>query len=161
MAVIIIMGVSGSGKTSIGRVLAKKLDWIFMDADDFHPSANVTKMASGQSLNDQDRQPWLIRLNQEINQNPRNIILACSALKQIYRQALEKDQIKPIQWVYLRGDFETIFERVQNRKTHFMPESLLRSQFDTLEEPENALTVNVSWTKNKIINYLITNLNYD
>ncbi len=144
--VLIIMGVSGSGKTTIGRLLSATLDWPFFDADDFHPPANVEKMGEGTPLTDQDRLPWLKTLatkdQEHVDQN-QPMVLACSALKDAYRQVLCVDS-KHIQFVYLKGDFHLITLRLQAREGHFMKASLLQSQFDGLEEPEDAIVVSIN-----------------
>jgi gluconokinase len=140
---VILMGVAGSGKTAVGLQVARQLDWIFLDADDFHPPANIEKMKHGIPLNDQDRAPWLQRLHDEIqNQNAegRSVILACSALKESYRKVLH-DEIFPPRFVYLDVDPETIRDRLQHRSEHFFPRELMESQFAALEKPKDAITV--------------------
>lgn len=140
--IVIVMGVSGSGKTTIGKLLGQKLGLEFHDADDYHPEANILKMASGMPLNDDDRYSWLIRLNKLILDRQSNgLVLACSALKESYRQLLISELTKEIKWIYLEGSFEEILQRMKGRKDHFMPANLLRSQFETLEVPEYALRV--------------------
>lgn len=140
------MGVSGVGKTTIGEALARELGWRFLDADDYHPPANVSKMAVGQALDDDDRKPWLEKMNLELwkfDARDENVVLACSALKEKYRRRLT-DGIKRVQFVYLKGEFELIHSRLAQRRHRFMPESLLKSQFDALEPPQRAITVDVS-----------------
>lgn len=144
--VILIMGVSGSGKTTIGAGLALNLNWEFKDADDFHPSANIEKMRQGIPLNDDDRRPWLQALRQIIDealQSNVNLIFACSALKAAYRQVLGEpsDQVK---FVYLKGSFELIEQRLKLRQGHYMKANLLRTQFDSLEESNNAIVVEIN-----------------
>ncbi|MBH8565548.1 gluconokinase [Nostoc sp. CENA67] len=144
--IILVMGVSGSGKTTIGQLLAASLHWEFQDADSFHSPENIEKMRHGIPLNDLDRMPWLLALQQAIQnwlQENKNVVLACSALKASYREFLLVDS-DGIKLVYLKGSFELIQQRLQQRQSHFMTEKLLNSQFDTLEEPENALIVDVS-----------------
>jgi len=139
------MGVSGSGKTTIGKMLAESLHWQFTDADAFHSSENVAKMSSGIPLDDSDRILWLQDLQRAIAtwlQDNKNVVLACSALKASYREFLVLDEER-IKLVYLRGSFEMIKERLQKRQNHFMREKLLQSQFDSLQEPENAICVDV------------------
>ena len=142
--IVVLMGVSGSGKTTVGRTLADDLGWTFLDADDFHPPANVAKMAAGVALSDEDRWPWLDRLVEELRafeQNGRHVILACSALKQSYR-----DRLAPagdVRWVYLKGEKSTIEPRIASRESHYMPASLLTSQFAALEEPAGAIVVDI------------------
>jgi gluconokinase len=144
--VILVMGVSGSGKTTIGEILAQKHQWQFKDADDFHPQVNKDKMQCGEALTDTDRRPWLAALHQEIDralQTNSNLVLACSALKSAYRQVLADDTDR-VKFVYLKGSFELIQHRLQSRQGHFMNPDLLRSQFDDLEEPEEAIVVDIS-----------------
>jgi len=147
------MGVSGCGKSTIGKLLAQDLNMPFFDGDDFHPEANITKMSSGQSLNDNDRQGWLETLNdlaktQLINTS---CVIVCSALKQKYRDILSSDIQNETKWIHLAGSFDQIFERVNSRADHFMPSELLKSQFDILEEPKDAIEVDISLTPEKII----------
>ena len=128
----VVMGVSGCGKSTVGRALAAQCEAVFFDADDFHPEANVRKMSAGQALDDDDRAPWLERLNRLLCDTPR-VVLACSALKRTYRQKLSEGTATP-RFVYLHADFETLTKRMAERD-HFMPPALLRSQLDTLEPP--------------------------
>lgn len=154
--IYIIMGVSGTGKTTIGQGLCQQTGIPFFDADDYHPAANVSKMASGQALNDADRQPWLERLATllaELEQQ-QGAILACSALKESYRKTLASQLSHPPVWVFLAGSFELIYQRMQAR-AHFMPPELLQSQFDTLEEPHDALRVSVEHSPESIISYIL------
>jgi carbohydrate kinase (thermoresistant glucokinase family) len=139
--IVVVMGVSGSGKTTIGRLLAERLGCEFIEGDDFHPPANVAKMASGIPLEDADRWPWLQRLNEELRRKE-DIVLACSALKQAYREALAKD-IPAIAFVFLQGGIELIRSRLATRKHRYMPASLLESQFAALEPPRRAIEVDV------------------
>lgn len=144
--IILLMGVSGSGKTVVGEILARDLGWRFIDADDYHPPANVEKMRSGHPLTDEDRWPWLDRLNQllrEADTRHESAVLGCSALKQSYRDRLARG-VADIRYVHLKGSFELILSRLAARKHRYMPASLLRSQFDTLEEPTDALTIDIS-----------------
>lgn len=142
----IVMGVSGCGKTSVGEALAKELGWNFYDADDFHPPENVTKMANGIPLNDSDRAPWLATLHDLISSSlTRNQpgVLACSALKESYRQQLLEGNPN-VQIVYLKGSYDMIWSRMEKRTDHYMKPHMLKSQFNTLEEPTDALAVNIS-----------------
>jgi len=142
---LIVMGVSGSGKTSVGKGLAESLGWDFFDADDFHPPENVAKMASGIPLDDSDRAPWLTALHDLISSSLKQNkpgVLACSALKERYRQQLMTGHAG-VQLVYLKGSYDLIWSRMIARKEHYMKPHMLRSQFDTLEEPANALTVEI------------------
>lgn len=143
--VIILMGPTGCGKTTVGRELQLLLNWDFYDADDYHPKDNVEKMSKGIPLTDEDRRPWLEGLREEIrkwNSNSGNAILACSALKNIYRDMLGVDQ-KAVVTVFLKGDFDLLAERLRNRKGHYMDPNLLQSQLDTLEEPDDGLVFNI------------------
>jgi gluconokinase len=150
---LIVMGVSGSGKTSVGKGLAASLGWDFYDADDFHPPDNVAKMANGISLDDSDRAPWLAALHDliasSLEQNKPGV-LACSALKERYRQQLMTGH-DSVQLVYLKGSYDLIWSRMLARKEHYMKPHMLQSQFDTLEEPANALTVEISVPVHEII----------
>src|SRR5450755_4333602 len=143
--VIILMGVTGSGKTTIGLALAASLQWRFVDADDFHSPSNVAKMRSGIPLKDDNRAPWLASLHNAIDgwfQAGTSVVLACSALKQAYREQL---LVSPeVRLVYLRGSRELISQRLSQRHGHYMDPSLLDSQFATLEEPRDAVFVDVN-----------------
>jgi gluconokinase len=150
--IVIVMGVTGSGKTSVGRLLAEQLGWEFADADNFHPRENVEKMERGVPLNDEDRRPWLERLRiQIINWSAagRNAVLACSALKRNYRQEL--NAAPDVRFVYLKGSPELIAERLRARRGHFADERILARQFADLEEPETALTVGIAQTPEEIV----------
>lgn len=140
--IFIIMGVSGSGKSTVGRILADKLDCKFYDADDYHPRENIEKMSKGIPLNDADRKPWLISLKTLIENQSDKAVLACSALKQSYRDILDLPD-KNIVFIYLKGDKDLIKERLSGRESHYAGVDLLDSQFDVLEEPEGALTFNI------------------
>ncbi|WP_241492478.1 NADP-dependent phosphogluconate dehydrogenase [Lacinutrix himadriensis] len=151
--VIYIMGVSGCGKSTIGKLLAQELNIPFFDGDDFHPKANIKKMSSGQALNDEDRQGWLETLNalakKQLTKN--SCVIVCSALKQKYRDTLNLDIETQTKWVYLSGAFNQIYNRVNKRPEHFMPSELLQSQFDALEEPKDALKIDITTTPENII----------
>jgi len=154
---IIVMGVSGSGKTSVGKVLAEHLKWDFYDADDFHPPENVAKMAIGIPLDDSDRAPWLAALHDLISSSlkqNKSGVLACSALKERYRQQLMNGS-DGVQLVYLKGSYDLIWSRMETRSDHYMKPQMLHSQFDALEEPSNALTVDISLSVEEIVQFVI------
>jgi gluconokinase len=150
--IVLVMGPTGVGKTTIGRLLADKLGWEFVDGDTFHPAANVDKMKKGIPLQDSDRLPWLQIIRDKMEQwiaEHRNVVLACSALKRIYR---EKLCISPeVKLVYLKGTYEQILKQLTLRTGHFAGEQLLASQFAILEEPADAVTVEVNRTPEDII----------
>jgi len=150
--VIVMMGVAGSGKTTVGKLLASQLGWTFADADDYHSAANVEKMRSGVPLTDADRAPWLKALRSLIAcwiAETKNAVLACSALKRDYR---EKLLVSPeVRFVYLKGDRELLEERMRSRHGHFMAERMLASQLAALEEPQDAVVVDVSQSPEEIV----------
>jgi carbohydrate kinase (thermoresistant glucokinase family) len=154
---IIIMGVSGSGKTTIGKLLSEKTGWLFYDADVFHSTENIEKMKAGIPLTDEDRWPWLDSMNNFAKEKTGsdNIILSCSALKEIYRQRLSKDMEQSCCWIFLKGDYNLILKRMQQRQQHYMPSALLQSQFDVLEQPPNALVEDISQSPEVIIEHII------
>ena len=134
--VVIVCGVSGAGKTFIGKILAQELGWKFYEGDDFHPAANIEKMQAGIPLTDEDRQPWLESLRQLVERclaDGENAVIACSALKKSYREHLEIS--KAVKFVFLRGSHELIADQIRKRHGHFMHPELLQTQFETLEEP--------------------------
>ncbi len=158
--VIIVMGVSGSGKTTIAQKLADRLGWQFADADDFHPPENVEKMSAGMPLNDNDRAPWLQILRSQIDlwlDCDRPTVLACSALKSRYRCLLGSERSQ-VQLVYLKGEFTKILQRMQQRDNHFMKPEMLRSQFDALEEPEDAIAVDIGEDPDTIVDRICQSL---
>jgi len=150
--IVIIMGVSGSGKTTVGSLLADKLGWAFFDADDFHSEANRQKMGHGIPLTDSDRASWLAVLRELIREKlaaGTPIILACSALKESHRAALKVND--EVIFVHLKGEYAEIKFRLKSRKGHYMPVELLASQFESLEEPDNALVVDIKQTVKEIV----------
>jgi gluconokinase len=154
---VILMGVAGSGKTAAGVQVAQKLGWIFLDADNFHPAANIEKMKHGIPLNDEDRAPWLQRLHDELQHQiaeGHSVILACSALKESYRKVL-RDEVSPPTFVYLDVDLQTIRDRLQHRTEHFFPKELMQSQFATLEKPQDAIIVDARKPLEEVVEQVI------
>jgi len=151
------MGVSGSGKTTVGKALAYELGWDFFDGDDYHPERNVAKMRSGIPLTDDDRRDWLLTLAQLISDNLGRSspgVLACSALKQQYRDLLSVDPER-VKFVYLKGSREMISARMRDRKDHFMQAGMLDSQFNILEEPLGAQTVDINFCPEEIVELIV------
>jgi carbohydrate kinase (thermoresistant glucokinase family) len=158
--VLILMGPMGSGKTTIGKMLAEKLGWSFYDGDDFHPKKNVEKMRAGVALTDEDRKVWLEKLHANIQhwlRSKQNAILACSALKQAYRDILGVNQ-GTVKTVYLKGSYELLRTRIEGRQHPYMDKNLLRSQLETLEEPKDGLTVDISATPETIVRTILDDL---
>ena len=147
IAAIVVMGVSGAGKSTVGKLIAARLDCPFRDADSFHPRANIEKMSRGEPLTDEDRWPWLQAIAAWIAEHRAagtTCVVTCSALKRVYRDIVTNRQSSDVRLVYLKGGFDLIESRLKARQGHFMPPGLLRSQFDALEEPgpdENPLVV--------------------
>ena len=150
--IILLMGVTGSGKTTVGSLLAQKLGWEFDDADGYHPAANIEKMSRGIPLDDADRAPWLAALREAILQyiaQKKNVVLACSALKRDYRDELA---VGPeVRLVYLKGSYEVIAARLRKRLGHFAGEGILAGQFRDLEEPRDAIVVSVEGDPEEIV----------
>ena len=145
--ILVLMGVSGSGKSTVGKLLADALGWTFVEADDYHPQANVDKMHGGTPLDDADRRPWLAALRERIADACRtgeNVVLACSALKHRYQDYLEQDDPPCVRYVYLEGSPALIQGRLAARKGHFMNPALLDSQFEALEPPADAVRVAIT-----------------
>jgi gluconokinase len=144
------MGVTGAGKTTVGKLLAQQLGWEFVDADDFHPETNREKMRRGVPLNDEDRRPWLDLLRTEITRHETGgMVLACSALKRDYREILAA--APPVKFVYLKGSADEIAQRLRDRRGHFADEKILAGQFADLEEPDDALVVDIVKAPEKIV----------
>lgn len=160
---VVLMGVSGVGKTTVGDILAERTGWHLYDADEFHSAQNIEKMRNGIALQDADRWPWLDSMNamllekQAANQS---ILLACSALKQKYRDRLA-DGCRNLHWVYLKGEFDLIRGRLEARKNHYMKAGLLESQFAALEEPRDAVVVSVIETPDAIADRILRDLKID
>jgi len=153
------MGVTGSGKSTVGKLLAQQLGWKFFDGDDFHSPANIEKMRRGMPLNDDDRRPWLEAIRESIRQmveRSENAVIACSALKHSYRQMLRITG--EVVFVYLKANIDIVRERLKNRTGHFMNPNLIQSQFDTLEESEQALRVDASLPPGEIVRRIRTQL---
>jgi len=157
--IVLIMGVEGAGKTTIGKLLANRLRWDFSDADDFHSEHNRQKMRRGIPLDDADREPWLQAIRTAMLgwvAQDRHVVLACSALKKRYREVL--DAGPEVRVVYLKGDFDVISRRLAARSGHFVSPALLHSQFQILEEPENALTVDADRAPEEIVQEIVEKL---
>jgi gluconokinase len=153
--IIVIMGVTASGKTTIGTRASKRLGWPFYDADEFHPPANIAKMSRGEPLTDEDREPWLQALHDKMAEEERggrSAIFACSALKSRYRDVL-RDGLSTVRFVFLKGDPEVLQARLDHRKGHFMPRTMLPSQIAALEEPEpgEALVLDAARPPNDLV----------
>ena len=156
--VVVLMGVVGAGKTTVGVLLARRLGWRFADADDFHHAANVEKISRGIALTDDDRGPWLDAVRnaiQQWNAAGENVVLACSALKRSYR---EKLAVGAVRFVYLKGSHDLILSRLNARRGHFASATILESQFADLEEPDGAITVEVNRPPDDIVSDIIEKL---
>lgn len=153
--IVLLMGPAGSGKTTVGILLAKQLSWEFADGDDFHSPANKQKMSRGVGLTDEDRVPWLQSIRDAMDQwlaERRSVVLACSALKRSYRERLGVDSdAKDIKVVYLKGSYDLLLDRLRFRKGHYAREQLLASQLADLEEPTNSITIEVSRSPEQIV----------
>ena len=164
LAAIVVMGVSGAGKSTVGKIVAVRLSCPFRDADSFHPKANIEKMSRGEPLSDEDRWPWLRAIAAWIAEHRAagtTCVVTCSALKRVYRDIVTNRQSPDVRLVYLKGDFDLIEARLKARTGHFMPPGLLRSQFAALEEPgadEHAITVSIDATPEEIASRVMEKL---
>jgi|TARA_B110000263_G_scaffold229471_1_gene223265 gluconokinase len=157
----IIMGVTGSGKSAVGKSLSDKIGAVFVDGDDMHPEKNITKMSSGQPLTDDDRHTWLQNIGKALRDQPGIVIIACSALKKIYRDLIREMAEQEVMFLHLSGSFEMIQHRMTQRIDHFMHPSLLRSQFDILENPawpENFIEINIAQPIETVVEELVHNI---
>lgn len=157
----VIMGVSGCGKSSVGAALGEKLGVAYVDGDDLHPASNIEKMSKGLPLNDEDRWPWLAKVGEALAANSGRAIIGCSALKRVYRDKIRNAVAEPVLFIHLAGSREVIGARMGKREGHFMPGSLLDSQFATLEPPQNdelALTVDIDQPLEGIISAILAAL---
>lgn len=157
--IIVIMGVTGCGKSTIGNLLAQKLSLPFIEADEFHSKENVAKMSSGIPLNDEDRYPWLQSLSLQLQSHEKTgAVLACSALKESYRQILQKNVNEKIIWIYLDGSETALQERMKNRAGHFMPGTLLQSQLAAMEKPVYAYCFSIEKDPETITNEILNTI---
>jgi gluconokinase len=158
--IVVVMGVSGCGKTTVGRLLAQRLGWIFHEGDEFHSAANIAKMSEGTPLTDGDRWPWLAAIKQEIGRciaSGSNAVIACSALRGTYRSYLAAG-VPELRFVYLRGDAPTILDRMKSRESHYMKSGMLDSQIASLEEPSDAIDVDIRNSPDAIVTHIETQL---
>lgn len=158
--IILIMGVSGCGKTTVGELLAKRLGRPFYDGDDFHSAANIAKMAAGHPLTDADRADWLATLSRDFGQWEKEggAVVACSALKESYRQTLQAGASLPIEWVLLDGDPAVLRARLEGRQGHYMKAEMLESQLATLERPAYGLKLNIEDTPEQLVQQILDQL---
>lgn len=157
--VLIIMGVSGCGKTTIGKMLSAKLNWKYFEGDEYHPAENIEKMKNGIPLDDSDRKPWLLKLRsiiQDALDQKINIVLTCSSLKESYRKILRINN--EVKFVYLKGSYSLIEKRMKERTDHFMKPGMLQSQFDALEEPTDAIIVDIDNSSENILSQILNKL---
>jgi len=158
--IVVLMGVTGSGKSTIGQALAAQLGWEYFDADTFHSVENIEKMNKGVPLSDSDRRPWLQSLRETIREKlakDESAVLACSALRENYRQLLKINSL--VRFVYLKGSYSLVKERLSSRRDHYMNPALLDSQFQTLEEPTDAFQIDIGSSPNAIVEAIRTQFN--
>jgi gluconokinase len=158
--ILLVMGVTGSGKTTVGKLLAQRLGWLYLDADSFHPPENIWKMQRGVPLTDEDREPWLAAIHAELLKcaaKNQDAVLACSALKQSYRETLAAGV--DLRICYLRGTYREISARLKSRTGHFAGEAILAGQFADLEEPRDALVLRLSYAPEDIVLHVLRKLN--
>ena len=154
--ILFVIGVSGTGKSTIAKLLAEELNLPFFDGDDFHSEANIKKMSNKIPLTDEDRYEWLVTLNKlAVNNQETGAIIVCSALKESYRKLLENKIEEKVVWVSLESSFELLLERLEKRKGHFMPAELLRSQLDTFEPPTNAIKISIEPSPQEIVDQIL------
>jgi gluconokinase len=164
LTAVVVMGVSGAGKSTVGRLIAASLDCPFRDADSFHPPANIAKMSGGFALTDEDRWPWLDAIAAWIDEHRAagtTCVVTCSALKRAYRDIVTAKQSRDTRLVYLKGSFDLVAARLAARTDHFMPPALLKSQFDTLQEPapsEHAIAISIDATPEQIASATLSEL---
>ncbi|WP_424929005.1 gluconokinase [Amaricoccus tamworthensis] len=154
----VVMGVAGCGKTSIGNMLARHMNAVFIDGDDLHPPANIAKMSRGEPLDDSDRAPWLARVSATLAESDGVTLIGCSALRKIYRHWIREGVSEPVMFIHLAGSRDVIAERMGEREGHFMPTSLLDSQFETLEPPEDdelSLTVDIDRSQEDVVEAIL------
>jgi gluconokinase len=157
--IIVVMGVSGSGKTTVGRLLAQQLGWRFVDGDDLHPAANIAKMSHGIPLDDRDRCGWLQAIGSVISnalEQSESLVVACSALKAAYREVLDQPGVE---WIYLKGSRDQLWARLAQRQDHFMSPQLLDSQLEALQEPQDALVLTIVDPPQALVEAAIRHLN--
>ncbi|MEQ8419843.1 MAG: gluconokinase [Arenibacter algicola] len=154
--ILFVIGVSGTGKSTIAKLLAEELNLPFFDGDDFHSEANIEKMSNKIPLTDEDRYEWLVTLNKlAVNNQETGAVIVCSALKESYRNILANKIEKKVVWISLESSFELLLERLQKRKGHFMPAELLRSQLDTFEPPTNAIKISIVPSPQEIVDQIL------
>ena len=154
--ILFVIGVSGTGKSTIAQLLAEKLNLPFFDGDDFHSEANIKKMSNKIPLTDEDRHEWLVSLNKlAVDNQETGAVIVCSALKESYRKLLKNKIEEKVVWISLESSFELLLERLQKRKGHFMPAELLRSQLDTFEPPTNAIKISIEPSPQEIVDQIL------